>query len=73
MKITPISARIGENELGFNNFTKKFELSIPARLRIHAVIVVPIFAPIMKPTAWDKCMIPEFTKPTTITVVADDD
>ena len=77
-----LSKRVGDNtgtritltdENGFKSLTKKLELSIPAKLRIHAVTVVPIFAPIIKPTAWDRCMIPEFTKPTTITVVADED
>ena len=33
----PISARIGVNEDGFSRLTKKFLLSIPARLKIHAV------------------------------------
>ena len=35
-----------------------------------AVTVVPILAPIMIPIAWDSDIIPAFTKPTTITVVA---
>ena len=34
------------------------------------VTVVPILAPIMTPTDCFKVMIPAFTKPTTITVVA---
>ena len=37
------------------------------------VIVVPIFAPMMIPTACDSFIIPEFTKPTTMTVVAEED
>ena len=37
------------------------------------VIVVPIFAPIMTHIACRKVINPEFTNPTTITVVADDD
>ena len=37
---------------------------------IHAVIVVPMFAPMMTPTAWVRFKIPAFTKPTTMTVVA---
>ena len=35
--------------------------------------VVPIFAPMIRPTAWFSFIIPAFTNPTTITVVADDD
>ena len=37
------------------------------------VMVVPILAPIMIHTAWFKDIRPEFTKPTVITVVAEDD
>ena len=37
------------------------------------VIVVPILAPMMIHTAWFNVIIPEFTNPTTITVVAEDD
>ena len=69
----PTSARIGENELGLRRLIKKLLLSIPVRLKIHDVIVVPILAPIMIPTACVSFMMPEFTKPTTITVVAEDD
>ena len=36
----------------------------------HAVIVVPIFAPIITPTACTSVNTPALTKPTTITVVA---
>ena len=71
--IIPTIARIGEKELGFNRLIKKLLLSIPVRLKIQDVIVVPILAPIMIPTACVSFMIPEFTKPTTITVVADED
>ena len=37
------------------------------------VTVVPMFAPMMIPIACDSFMMPEFTKPTTMTVVAEDD
>ena len=47
-------------------------LEIPPRLNIHAVTVVPIFAPIITPIDCLRDIIPEFTKPTTITVVADE-
>lgn len=46
---------------------------IPVSDNSHDVIVVPILAPIITPIACDSLIIPEFTKPTTITVVADDD
>ena len=37
------------------------------------MILVPIFAPMMIPIACFSFIIPEFTKPITITVVAEDD
>ena len=70
---TPITARIGENDVGFNILINKLSLSIPARLNIHEVMVVPMLAPIIMPIACLNFIIPELTKPTTITVVADDD
>ena len=69
----PINAKIGANEDGFKSCIKKFSLSIPVRLKIQEVIVVPTLAPMIIPTAWDNFIIPELTKPTTITVVAEDD
>ena len=70
---TPIIAKIGENDVGFNNSKIKPAPLISAKLKIHAVIVVPTLAPRITPTALDKLIIPELTKPTTITVVAEDD
>ena len=46
---------------------------MPVRLKIQEVMVVPILAPMMMPTAWFSFMMPEFTNPTTITVVAEED
>ena len=68
----PISAKTGVKDVGFNKLTKTLELSIPDKLSIHEVIVVPTFAPIMIPIACFKFIIPEFTNPTTITVVAEE-
>ena len=73
IKQTPMSARTGENDVGFNSCTKKFPLSIPVRLKSQDVTVVPMFAPMMTPAACESRMMPELTKPTTITVVADAD
>ena len=70
---TATIARIGEKEVGLHICTKNEELSIPVMPRIHAVIVVPILAPMMMPTACCSFMMPELTKPTTMTVVADED
>ncbi len=71
-KRSPIKARIGVKDDGFKSVTKTFLPSIPARLRIQAVTVVPMLAPMM--TFMDCCSVirPEFTKPTTMTVVAEE-
>ena len=55
-----------------SSWTNRFPLSIPARLRNHAVTVVPMLAPIMMLIACFSVMRPELTKPTTITVVAEE-
>ena len=66
--ITPISAMTGEKFSGFNIEMNRLSLSIPERLRIHAVRVVPMLEPMMTPTVWASSMMPEFTSPTSITV-----
>ena len=43
----PISARMGVKEEGFSSWIKKFPLEMPARLKIQAVTVVPMFAPMI--------------------------
>ena len=57
----------GEDEM------KRLSPSIPTRERIQAVTVVPMFEPIITPTVWLRLIIPELTRPTSITVMADDD
>ena len=59
-------------EEGFNRRTNTLLLSIPERLKIQAVTVVPMFAPMITLMACFKVIRPEFTKPTTITVVAEE-
>ena len=68
----PISASTGVKEEGLKIRTKKLLPSMPERLRIHAVTVVPILAPMMTPMDWRSVIKPELTKPTTITVVAEE-
>ena len=63
----------GEKFSGFNIEMNRLSLSIPERLRIHAVRVVPMLEPMMTPTVWASSMMPEFTSPTSITVSADED
>ncbi len=72
-RITPTRAKICEKAEGFKSCITKLPLSMPVRLKIHDVIVVPTLAPIMIPMAWDSFIIPELTNPTTITVVAEED
>ena len=44
-----------------------------ARVSTQPVAVVPMLAPMTMPTALDSCISPELTKPTTMTVVAEED
>ena len=72
--IMPIRAMIGEKDSGFSIFSKKLLWpSTPPRQRIHAVKVVPMFDPKQTAIVSASAMIPEFTKPTSITVIADED
>ena len=68
----PISARTGVKFVGVNRATIPVPLT-EDRLNSQLVAVVPIFAPIITPIACDNFIIPEFTKPTIITVVAAED
>ena len=72
MNTMAIAASIGENDIGFSSCMKTLSPSSAVRLRSHAVAVVPILAPIITGIACLSCIIPEFTKPTSITVVADE-
>lgn len=69
----PIIASIGVKDVGLSSCMKMLSPCIPVVTTATNVIVVPILAPIITPIACDSLIIPEFTKPTTITVVADDD
>ena len=70
--ISPIRARIGVNESGFNILINQASPSMPLKLIIQDVTVVPTFAPKITLIACFKLISPELTKPTTITVVADE-
>ena len=72
-KITPIRASTGVKEVGLSSCTKRLPLSMPVRLKIQAVTVVPTLAPMITLMAWRSVINPELTKPTTITVVAEED
>ena len=68
----PISASTGVKEVGLSSCTHVLPPSMPARLRSHAVTVVPTLAPMMTLMACRRFIRPELTKPTTMTVVADE-
>ena len=72
IRTMPTRATIGEKLVGLSIFIKMLLLSMPARLRIQAVSVVPMLEPIMTPTVCPSSMIPEFTSPTSITVIAEE-
>ena len=69
----PITARTGENDSGLTSLKIMLSPVIPLRLNSHAVTVVPIFAPRIMLIVWLSFIRPEFTNPTSITVVAEDD
>ena len=69
----PIKASTGVKDMGFSSCTNSASPSIPLKLSSHAVTVVPTLAPIITLMACFRLIIPELTKPTTITVVAEED
>ena len=71
--MTPTMAKMREKFLGFSICIHTASLSMPARLKIHAVMVVPMLAPKMTWRVWEKSMMPELTRPTIMTVVAEED
>ena len=76
ISMMPAIASIAEKLVGFIRSIRKlpfFEPSSFASRSICAVIVVPMFAPIIIPTAPRSFKMPAFTRPITMTVVAVDD
>ena len=69
----PAKASRGEKFLGLSICTQNRSLWMPERLVIQAVRVVPTLAPKMMWMVWENCMMPEFTRPTSMTVVAEED
>ena len=49
------------------------DTSTPARTSSQPVAVVPMLAPMIMPIAFDSFIMPELTKPTTMTVDAEED
>ena len=71
--IIPASASTSEKFSGLRSFSHGASPSMPVMLSSHAVMVVPMFEPIITPMVRPKCIMPELTRPTSITVTAEDD
>ena len=69
----PMSERMGVKEEGLSISIYHAFPSSPERLSTQDVIVVPTFAPMITLIACESVSKPELTKPTTITVVAEED
>ena len=70
---TPARATTGEKTSGLRSRIQMTSLSMPDRERIQAVKVVPTLEPMMTPTVCPSSMMPEFTRPTSMTVTAEED
>jgi len=74
IRMMPIRAKIREKHEGFKSLRKILSPeSMPARDKIHAVSVVPMSDPKITPTVWGSSIMPELTKPTSMTVIAEED
>ena len=73
IRITPTRATSGEKFLGLSICTNTLLLWIPDKERIQAVRVVPMLEPIMTPTVCPSSITPELTRPTSMTVMAEED
>ncbi len=71
--ITPTRATRGEKDSGLSICSQKLSLSMPVALNIQAVRVVPMLEPMMTLTVWLSSIMPELTRPTSITVMAEED
>ena len=63
---------MGLKEVGLSIWIRKPSPLTPLRLKIQAVTVVPTLAPMITLMACSRVIRPELTKPTTITVVAEE-
>ena len=72
-KRMPTIIASGARDLGFRSMRKKLSVCRSLRRRMCAVIVVPMFAPMMTPMALRSLRTCALTRPTTMTVVAEED
>ena len=70
---TPIMANTREKCLGLSSCITVLPPWMLTRLSSQAVMVVPMLAPMMTPTVCPSAMMPEFTRPTSMTVTAEED
>ena len=70
-RMMPTAPMTGDSVDGLKIRIRKLSPSRPLKDRIQAVTVVPMLEPMMTPTAWFNVIMPELTKPTTMTVVAE--
>ena len=71
---TPAKARIGVKNFGLStDMIEKLLLSMPVRVRIQPVIVVPTLVPRMIGNVSLNMMMLEFTRPTSMTITPEDD
>ena len=73
MRRMPTKATTGEKDSGFRSLSHTVSLSMPARDKIQAVSVVPMLEPMITPMVCPSSIMPEFTRPTSITVIAEED
>ena len=69
----PTTATIPVRVAVLSRSTQPLPPEMSDRQRIHPVMLVPKMAPITTPMACLTCIMPELTKPTTMTEVAEDD
>ena len=69
----PTIAIIGEKLAGFNKEIKKFSVCMLFKESNQDVAVFPTLAPNITKMVCERVIIPEFTRPTNITVSADED
>ena len=68
----PITAAMGASEVGLSSRIRILVSCKSPRRMIWEVIVVPMLAPMITPTACRSLRIPALTRPTTMTVVAEE-
>ena len=69
----PMRANTGENDSGLMSFRKTLSPLMPDSASSQTVKVVPMLEPMRMPMVCPSCIMPELTKPTNMTVTAEED